>query len=101
MTEYALTAEIARSDSRVARWRVAVLVSAAIAISYLDRQTVKWAITTIQRDIPISNRAKTFLDSASFVTYGLMNLGGDSVAGGMPESVSDHSPGALRRLAGY
>ena len=37
------------------RWRIAFLVSAAIAISYLDRQTVSVAIAAIERDIPISN----------------------------------------------
>src|SRR6266699_3276977 len=58
------------------RWRVALLVSAAIAISYLDRQTLPWAITAIQKDIPISNQVKAFLDSAFLVTYGLMYLGG-------------------------
>jgi MFS transporter, ACS family, hexuronate transporter len=60
----------------VGRWRIAILVSAAIAISYLDRQTLPWAITAIQRDIPISNQVKAFLDSAFLVTYGLMYLGG-------------------------
>ena len=59
-----------------ARWRIAVLVSVAIAISYLDRQTLPWAITAIQRDIPITNQVKAFLDSAFLVTYGLMYLGG-------------------------
>ena len=58
------------------RWRIAALVSAAIAISYLDRQTLPWAITAIQRDIPISNQVKAFLDSAFLVTYGSMYLGG-------------------------
>ncbi|HXN36302.1 MAG TPA: MFS transporter [Opitutaceae bacterium] len=58
------------------RWRIAVLVSIAIAISYLDRQTLPWAISAISRDIPISNEVKAFLDSAFLVTYGLMYLGG-------------------------
>ena len=58
------------------RWRIAILVSAAIAISYLDRQTLPWAISAISRDIPISNEVKAFLDSAFLVTYGLMYLGG-------------------------
>ena len=70
------TAEYARSEARDARWRIAVLVSAAIAISYLDRQTLPWAIKAIQRDIPITNQVKAFLDSAFLVTYGLMYLGG-------------------------
>jgi ACS family hexuronate transporter-like MFS transporter len=58
------------------RWSIAVLVSAAIAISYLDRQTLPWAIGAIQADIPISNQLKAALDTAFLVTYGLMYLGG-------------------------
>lgn len=57
-------------------WGVAFLVSAAIAISYLDRQTLPWAIKAIQADIPFSNQIKAALDSAFLVTYGLMYLGG-------------------------
>ena len=37
------------------RWRIAVLVSVAIAISYLDRQTLPVAVNAIGRDIPLSN----------------------------------------------
>jgi ACS family hexuronate transporter-like MFS transporter len=58
------------------RWRIAILVSAAIAISYLDRQTLPVAIGAIREDIPISNQIKAVLDSAFLVTYGLMYLGG-------------------------
>jgi ACS family hexuronate transporter-like MFS transporter len=58
------------------RWRIAFLVSAAIAISYLDRQTLPWAIKAIQADIPISNQIKAFLDSSFLLTYGLMYVGG-------------------------
>ena len=58
------------------RWRIAILVSAAIAISYLDRQTLPVAIKAIQRDIPISNEVKAFLDSAFLFAYGCMYLGG-------------------------
>ena len=57
-------------------WGLALLVSAAIAISYLDRQTLPWAIKAIQADIPINNQVKAALDSAFLVTYGLMYLGG-------------------------
>jgi ACS family hexuronate transporter-like MFS transporter len=53
-----------------------VLVSAAIAISYLDRQTLPWAIQAVQADIPFSNQVKAGLDSAFLVTYGLMYIGG-------------------------
>ncbi len=58
------------------RWSIAFLVSAAIAISYLDRQTLPWAIKAIQADIPFSNQIKAGLDSAFLVTYGLMYIGG-------------------------
>src|SRR6266513_1127523 len=57
------------------RWRIAILISAAIAISYLDRQTLPVAIGEIRKDIPISNQVKAFLDSAFLLTYGLMYLG--------------------------
>src|SRR5688572_24188551 len=52
------------------RWRIAILVSAAIAISYLDRQTLPVAIGAIREDLPISNQVKAFLDSAFLVAYG-------------------------------
>ena len=58
------------------RWKIAILVAAAIAISYLDRQTLPVAIGAIGKDIPISNQVKAFLDSAFLITYGLMYLGG-------------------------
>jgi ACS family hexuronate transporter-like MFS transporter len=67
----------AESDNRsTLRWSIAFLVSAAIAISYLDRQTLPWAIKAIQADIPFSNQIKAGLDSAFLATYGLMYLGG-------------------------
>jgi ACS family hexuronate transporter-like MFS transporter len=67
----------AKSGTRsTLRWSIAFLVSAAIAISYLDRQTLPWAIKAIQTDIPFSNQIKAGLDSAFLVTYGLMYLGG-------------------------
>lgn len=58
------------------RWRVAILVSLAIAISYLDRQALPWAIKAINEDIPISNQIKAALDSAFLITYGVMYIGG-------------------------
>lgn len=57
-------------------WGIAFVVATAIAISYLDRQTLPWAIASIQRDIPIGNQTKALLDSAFLATYGLMYLGG-------------------------
>jgi ACS family hexuronate transporter-like MFS transporter len=58
------------------RWRIAILVSVAIAISYLDRQTLPVAIGEIRKEIPISNQVKAFLDSAFLLTYGLMYVVG-------------------------
>ena len=58
------------------RWKIAVLISAAIAISYLDRQTVPVAIAAIQRDIPISNTQFSQLQAAFLVAYALMYVGG-------------------------
>src|SRR5471032_3225779 len=58
------------------KWATAFLISAAIAISYLDRQTLPWAIKAIQADIPIGNEIKAALDSSFLITYGLMYLGG-------------------------
>jgi MFS transporter, ACS family, hexuronate transporter len=58
------------------RWAIVLLIAVAIAISYLDRQTLPWAIKNIQADIPIGNQTKAFLDSAFLATYGLMYLGG-------------------------
>jgi ACS family hexuronate transporter-like MFS transporter len=37
------------------RWKIAVLVSVAIAISYMDRQTLPVAVRAIAKDIPLSN----------------------------------------------
>ena len=57
-------------------WRIAVLLALAIAISYLDRQTLPIAIGEIRRDIPITNQTKALLDSAFLLTYGVMYVGG-------------------------
>src|SRR6187399_1337965 len=58
------------------RWKIAFLIAAAIAISYLDRQTLPVAIGEIRKDFPISNQVKAVLDSAFLLTYGLMYVGG-------------------------
>jgi ACS family hexuronate transporter-like MFS transporter len=58
------------------RWRIALLVSVAIAISYLDRQAFPNAFSAISREIPFSKTDKALLDSAFLITYGLMYIGG-------------------------
>lgn len=69
------TSSVVRTTTGL-RWRIALLVAVAIAISYLDRQTLPWAINSIQSDIPISNQTKAFLDSMFLLTYGVMYVGG-------------------------
>ncbi len=58
------------------RWNIALLIAAAIAISYFDRQTLPVAIAAIQRDIPISNTQFSQLQAAFLVAYALMYAGG-------------------------
>ena len=58
------------------RWRIAILVSVAIAISYLDRQTLPVAIKAISRDIPLSNQQFSYLQSAFLISYAFMYAGG-------------------------
>jgi ACS family hexuronate transporter-like MFS transporter len=58
------------------RWRIAFLVSVAIAISYLDRQTLPVAIKAIEQDIPVTNQQFSWLQTAFLITYALMYAGG-------------------------
>ncbi|HMC59473.1 MAG TPA: MFS transporter, partial [Candidatus Solibacter sp.] len=58
------------------RWRIALLISAAIAISYFDRQTLSVAIAAIQREIPISNTQFSQLQACFLIAYALMYAGG-------------------------
>src|SRR5690348_1780280 len=62
------------------RWRIALLVSAAIAISYLDRQTLPVAVKAISHDIPLSNEQFSFLQSAFLLAYAFMYAGGGKIA---------------------
>lgn len=58
------------------RWRVALLISCAIAISYFDRQTLPVAVASIQRDIAMSNTGYSALQSAFLLAYAVMYAGG-------------------------
>jgi len=57
-------------------WKITLLIAAAIAISYFDRQTLSVAIAAIQRDIPIDNTQFSQLQAAFLVAYALMYAGG-------------------------
>jgi sugar phosphate permease len=58
------------------RWRLALIVSASIAISYLDRQTLPVAIQAIEQDIPVTTGQFSLLQSAFLVAYAVMYAGG-------------------------
>jgi ACS family hexuronate transporter-like MFS transporter len=62
------------------RWRIAVLVSLAIAISYLDRQTLPVAVSAIGKDIPLSNQQFSTLQSAFLFSYAFMYAGGGKLS---------------------
>ena len=50
--------------NKALRWKMAVLITAAIAISYFDRQTLPVAIQAIQREIPVTNTQYSHLQAA-------------------------------------
>ena len=54
------------------RWRIALLIAAAIAISYFDRQTLPVAIKAIQHEIPVTNFQFGQLNLAFLLAYGAM-----------------------------
>jgi MFS transporter, ACS family, hexuronate transporter len=57
------------------RWKMAILITVAIAISYFDRQTLPLAIHAIQREIPVSNVQFSHLQAAFLCAYALMYAG--------------------------
>jgi len=67
---------VAPAPAPALRWRIAFLAGAAIAISYLDRQTLPVAIKAIQKDIPISNEVFSHLNTAFLAAYGIMYAAG-------------------------
>src|SRR5262245_7593419 len=61
------------------RWRIAMLVSAAISISYLDRQTLPVAVKAIEAELPLTNTQFGELTSSFLLAYALMYAGGGVV----------------------
>ncbi len=59
-----------------AHWYFVALVTAAIAISYFDRQTLPVAVSAIQRTIPLSNQQFSWLQFAFLIPYALLYAGG-------------------------
>ncbi|MBS1829359.1 MAG: MFS transporter [Acidobacteria bacterium] len=52
------------------------MITAAIAISYLDRQTLPVAIAAIQKEIPVSNTQFSQLQAAFLLAYAVMYAAG-------------------------
>jgi ACS family hexuronate transporter-like MFS transporter len=65
-----------RSSSIDRKWYFVVLVTAAIAISYFDRQTLPVAISAIQRTIPLNNQQFSWLQFAFLIPYALLYAAG-------------------------
>jgi ACS family hexuronate transporter-like MFS transporter len=59
-----------------AKWYFIALVTAAIAISYFDRQTLPVAISAIQRTIPLNDQQFSWLQFAFLIPYALLYAGG-------------------------
>src|ERR1700744_6125339 len=64
------------SGSLDRRWYAVALVTAAIAISYFDRQTLPVAIAAIQHNIPISNQQFSYLQTAFLLSYAALYVVG-------------------------
>ncbi len=60
----------------ITAWYFVGLVTAAVAISYFDRQTLPVAVEAIQRNIPISNPQFASLQAAFLVMYALFYVVG-------------------------
>ena len=58
------------------RWPIAILVSVAIAIGYLDRQTLAVTWPAIQQTIRLSDNDFGNLQSLFYLAYALMYMGG-------------------------
>jgi ACS family hexuronate transporter-like MFS transporter len=65
-----------RSSSIDRKWYFVALVTAAIAISYFDRQTLPVAISAIQRTIPLSDQQFSWLQFAFLIPYAVLYAGG-------------------------
>jgi ACS family hexuronate transporter-like MFS transporter len=68
--------QITLPSSVEVRWYIVILVTAAIAISYFDRQTLPLAISAIQRTIPLSDQQFSWLQFAFLIPYALLYAAG-------------------------
>jgi ACS family hexuronate transporter-like MFS transporter len=74
MNRFGLTSGSVSSGSLDRRWYAVALVTAAIAISYFDRQTLPVAIAAIQHNIPISNQQFSYLQTSFLLSYAALYI---------------------------
>jgi ACS family hexuronate transporter-like MFS transporter len=65
-----------RASSTDVQWYFVALVTAAIAISYFDRQTLPVAISAIERTIPLSDQQFSWLQFAFLIPYAVLYAAG-------------------------
>ena len=65
-----------QSSSRDMQWYFVAMVTAAIAISYFDRQTLPVAISAIQRTIPLNDQQFSWLQFAFLIPYAVLYAAG-------------------------
>jgi ACS family hexuronate transporter-like MFS transporter len=61
---------------RTIRWPIAILITVAVAIGYLDRQALTLTWPAMQRDIALSDADFGNLQSLFYLAYALMYVGG-------------------------
>ena len=64
-------------------WYFVALVTAAIAISYFDRQTLPVAVASIERTIPLSDQQFSWLQFAFLIPYAVLYAAGGRLLDGM------------------
>ncbi len=70
------TNQTMRRNSVDAPWFFVALVTAAIAISYFDRQTLPVAISAIQKTIPLNDQQFSWLQFAFLIPYAVLYAAG-------------------------
>jgi MFS transporter, ACS family, hexuronate transporter len=65
-----------QANSAHAQWYFVAVVTAAIAISYFDRQTLPVAISAIERAIPLSDQQFSWLQFAFLIPYAVLYAAG-------------------------
>ena len=72
-----------RAGSIKRSWYFVALVTAAIAISYFDRQTLPVAVAAIERTIPLSDQQFSWLGFAFLIPYAVLYAAGGRLLDGI------------------